>query len=83
MLYSIIHFAMLLFVYSVVENNSDTFTWYMNLFPLTTYPVDLVCDNVTSGCCSLEYCDRSIANQIKYFINRDNIKMYECIKLAS
>ena len=61
--------------FSAVETNNDTFTWYTDVFPLTADSVDIVCDNITSGCCSLEYCDHSIKNQIKYFINKDNIKM--------
>ena len=69
--------------FSAVETNNDTFTWYLDVFPLTEDSVDIVCDNITSGCCSLEYCNRSIKNQIKYFINKDNIKMYEFIKQSS
>lgn len=70
------HILYIFNTFSAVMN--DTYTWYVELFRMTTNnSVNKTCDNVTSSCCSVEYCDRSITNQIKYFINRKTIKWYD------
>ena len=69
-IYRTIHIAMF---FSVVDSNISTSVWYLDIFQLTNTSVNITCEDI---CCSVEYCDRSIVNQVEYYINRDNIKMY-------
>ena len=73
----------MLVYYPTVDTNNNTLTWYVNLYPLTDTAVDhdKLCDDTSNACCSIEYCNRSIVNQIEYYINKDNIKMYAYIYL--
>lgn len=68
--------------FPTVDTNNNTLTWYVELFPLTNTSVDIPCDDTSNACCSIEYCDHSIVNQIEYYINKDNIKMYVRMYIA-
>lgn len=71
----------MLIYFPTVDTNNNTLTWYVNLYPLTDTADDIPCNDTSNACCSIEYCDRSIVNQIEYYINKDNIKMYACVYL--
>ena len=60
---------------SITDNDKYTIIARDLFRPTTNATVDEQC-NTTEPCCTLEYCDYSVKNQVEYFVNRRNIDRY-------
>ena len=64
-------------VYSV---NVSTASIYRDLYPINTEGNTTnesnMCNNISTSCCSINHCNVSVKDQIKYFITGNNLFKY-------
>ena len=69
------------FPVSLSPDTRNSFTLYRELFVVTSNdtddnedePMNGTCDDSNITCCSRKYCSHSIHDQVKYFININNL----------
>ena len=74
-------FASTIPIYRHIVTKGSGKTFFRDLFPYnaenSTNTVDNndcnVCNNITTRCCSIDYCNHTIIQQVQCFVNGDNL----------